>query len=83
MIVSFDGINKDARKCVTEDKISCIAECNPLHGPRVEAIIKAIEDGKTPSKHAYVGEDIYVHDKTVDTIRVDSIEYQTTVLSEE
>lgn len=82
MIVSFDGINSEARKCVTQDTISCIAECNPLHGPRVEAIIKLIEDGKTPPKHSYVSEDIYVHDLTVDAIRIKSIEYKTTELKE-
>lgn len=80
MVVSFDGINNSARECVKNDTISCIAECNPLHGPRVEAIIKSIEEGKIPPKHSYVKEDLYVHDLTVDTVRVESIEYPTTVL---
>ena len=39
MVLSFDGVNEEARKYVTENKISCIAECNLHHGPRVKGII--------------------------------------------
>ena len=39
-----------------EGKINYNVECNPLHGPRVEAIIKEMEAGKTPEKLAYVDE---------------------------
>ncbi|NMA65159.1 MAG: LacI family transcriptional regulator, partial [Clostridiaceae bacterium] len=31
-------------------------ECNPLHGPRVEGIIQALEAGKPVDKIAYVQE---------------------------
>lgn len=80
MVISFDGINEEARQCVRENKISCIAECNPLHGPRVQTIIEMLELGKTPMKHSNVSEGIYVHDLIVDKIRVDSIEYPVTIL---
>lgn len=80
MVVSFDGINEDARKYVTEDKISCIAECNPLHGPRVKGIIEKLEKGQEPPKLSYVVEDLYVHNSAVENIRVDNIEYPTTIL---
>ena len=80
MVVSFDGVNKKALDLVAENKISCIAECNPLHGPRVRNIIESLKDGKTPPKHSYVSEELYVHDNTVETIRVKSIEYPVTVL---
>ena len=44
MIISFDGVNENAINYVLEGKITCIAECNPLHGPRVQAIIEALEN---------------------------------------
>ena len=56
MVVSFDGVSDEARMYVTQDKISCIAECNPLHGPRVEAIIDKLENGMEPDKWSYVDE---------------------------
>ena len=80
MVLSFDGVNEEARKYVTENKISCIAECNPHHGPRVKGIIEKLKTGQDPPKLSYVGEEIYVHDNAVGKIRVDNIEYNTTVL---
>ena len=80
MVLSFDGVNAEARKYVTENKISCIAECNPHHGPRVKRIIEKLNAGQEPPKFSHVGEEIYVHDNVVDKIRIDNIEYNTTVL---
>lgn len=80
MVLSFDGVNEEARKYVTENKISCIAECNPHHGPRVKGIIEKLKSGQEPPKLSYVGEEIYVHDNAVDKIRIDNIEYSITVL---
>ena len=59
MVVSFDGINKDARQYLKEGKISCIAECNPLHGPRVQALIETLERGETPEQFNYVAETLF------------------------
>ncbi len=54
-VISFDttraGLNE-----VLAGKISLDVECNPLHGPRVEDIIKTLESGGTPEKTAYVEE---------------------------
>lgn len=80
MVLSFDGVNEEARKYVTENKISCIAECNPHHGPRVKGIIEKLKSGQEPPKLSHVGEEIYVHDNAVDKIRIDNIEYSITVL---
>lgn len=80
MVVSFDGVNETAKTYVSTDKISCIAECNPLHGPRVRAIIESLKEGNIPPKHSYVSEELYVHDMTVDNVRVNSIEYPVTVV---
>ena len=33
MVLAFDGINEEAVAYLKEGKITCIAACNPLHGP--------------------------------------------------
>ena len=83
MVVSFDAVNKEALQYVLEDKITCIAECNPLHGPRVEGIISQLERGNRPEKFSYVSEKIYCTDNTVSEIKVDGNTYPITVLTQE
>ena len=56
MVISFDGVNEEALSYVLEDKITLIAECNPLHGPRVQTIIDELEAGDVPEKYTYVDE---------------------------
>ncbi len=75
MVVSFDGVNKDSLEYCRQGKISCIAECNPLHGPRVEALVNALEKGDTPEKFNYVDEKLFSSLNTVSSITVDDIEY--------
>lgn len=83
MIISFDGVKEEAVSYVLEDKITCIAECNPLHGPRVQAIIEQLEAGKIPDKFSYVDENIFSANETVHKILVDGIEYNVTILTQE
>ena len=71
MVLSFDGINREA----LEGKIACIGECNPLHGPRVAALIQNLERGREPEKFNYVEESIFSTLDDVETIKVDGIEY--------
>ncbi len=59
MVISFDGVNDDALKYVKEDKITCITECNPHHGPRVQNIIETLEAGEVPEKFNYVDGEIF------------------------
>ncbi len=76
MVISFDGVNDEALSYVKQDKITCITECNPLHGPRVENIIEMMEMGVKPEKFYYVEgkifsayepiKQIFVNDKTYD-----------------
>ena len=54
-IISFDA-TQDGLDATIKGKISYNVECNPLHGPRVEAIIQQLENGETPDKLAYVEE---------------------------
>lgn len=54
-IISFDA-TRAGLDATLAGKINYNVECNPLHGPRVEAIIQGLEAGKTPEKLAYVEE---------------------------
>lgn len=76
MVVSFDGVNEDSIQFCKDGKISCIAECNPHHGPRVEALIEALEDGETPEKFNYVDERMFSSVKAVTSVTVDGTLYK-------
>jgi len=54
-IVSFDA-NRTALEMVMAGEINYDVECNPLHGPRVQAIIEQLQKGETPPKFTYVEE---------------------------
>lgn len=59
MVISFDGVSQLAIDDLRTGKISCIGECNALHGPRVRKIIENLENGVVPEKYEYVDEDIF------------------------
>lgn len=80
MVISFDGVNQEAMQHVKDGKIRCIAECNPLHGPRVRTIIEMLEEGGVPDKFYYVEEGMYTHDDTVKSVTVDGKVYPVTVV---
>ena len=69
--------------CVLKDEITCIGECNPLHGPRVEALIQILEEGRTPEKFSYVEEGLYAHDDTVTAVTVGDKTYQVRRVDDE
>ncbi len=78
MVISFDGVNDDALKYVKEDKITCITECNPHHGPRVQNIIQALENGKELEKFNYVEGEIFSVYGLVKKISVEGNTYTIT-----
>lgn len=80
MVVSFDGVDEEAQKFVLDGKISCIAECNPLHGPRVENIIRAIESGESPEKYTYVDESLYSSYPGISKLQIDGAYYEVTIV---
>lgn len=82
MVVSFDGVSEEAKQLVLDGKIACIAECNPLHGPRVRTIIEKLENGENLPKLQYVMEEIYAHDDTVKNVEILGTEYPVTVLDD-
>ena len=55
IIISFDASNH-ALHLILDGEINYDVECNPLHGPRVQAIIEQLERGETPLKFTYVEE---------------------------
>lgn len=83
MVLSFDGVKKEAMEYVLQDRITCIAECNPLHGPRVKAIIEALEAGVTPDKYSYVDEEIYSASEVVSSLKVDENTYDVIILTQD
>ncbi|MDY4694068.1 MAG: ABC transporter substrate-binding protein [Blautia sp.] len=67
MVISFDTTNAGLTDTLA-GKITCDVECNPLHGPRVEELIKALEAGEEVQKLNYVDEEIFAADDTVDKV---------------
>ena len=57
-IISFDASHR-ALELVMAGEISFDVECNPLHGPRVQAIIEKLEAGGKPPKLTYVEESTF------------------------
>ncbi len=72
-VISFDA-NRAALEMTLSGEISYNVECNPLHGPRVAAIIEQLESGGTPQKFTYVGETSF-DSRTITQALIDSREY--------
>ena len=68
MVMSFDSTNAGL-KDVLDKKITLNTECNPLHGPRVEEIIKKLEAGDKVDKLQYVDEAMFAVDDTVKSVK--------------
>lgn len=81
MVYSFDSTEAGLKE-VQSGRITLNTECNPLHGPRVETIIKQLENKETPEKQAYVDEEMFAHDDTVTSVTVDGTEYPVTVVTD-
>ena len=87
MVISFDTTNAGLTDTLA-GKIACDVECNPLHGPRAEELIKALEAGEEVQKLNYVDEEIFAADDTVDKVKaVNSLdeegEYAVTPITQE
>lgn len=66
-IISFDAV-KAAFEAMIAGDMDANVECNPLHGPRVESIIKALEAGQSVEKIAYVEEGTFYAEDAAATI---------------
>ena len=66
-IVSFDA-SSTALHMIISGEISYDVECNPLHGPRVRAIIEQLEQGETPPKFTYVEETAFERENLTEAL---------------
>ena len=82
IVMSFDTTNAGLTDTLS-GKIMCNTECNPLHGPRVEEIIKQLENGETPEKQAYVDEEIFANGGDVKEIEVDGEKVEVVEITQE
>ena len=82
LVMSFDT-TKAGITDTQSGKIILNTECNPLHGPRVEEIIKTLESGGTPEKKAYVEEGVFAHGDEVPSVTVDDQKYDVTEVTKE
>lgn len=57
-IISFDATRRGLCETLA-GRINFNVECNPLHGPRVEKIIRQLENGEKPDKLAFVDEETF------------------------
>ncbi len=67
IIVSFDAV-KAAFVSMIAGEMNVSVECNPLHGPRVAEVVKAITEGREVEKIQYVEEGIYPADRAAESI---------------
>ena len=66
-LISFDAVRTALTYC-KEGKIDLCAECNPLHGPRVCAIIEQLERGEAPEKLSYISEQLFTATQITDAL---------------
>ena len=82
MVTSLDTTKQGITDTLSGD-IIVNTECNPLHGPRVEQIIKQLQAGETPEKQAYVEEGIYAHGSDVASVSIDGTDYEVTEVTQD
>jgi simple sugar transport system substrate-binding protein len=58
IIISFDA-TRAGLTATLQGKINFNVECNPLHGPRVEELIRHLKNGERPEKYSYVDEAVF------------------------
>lgn len=80
MVLSFDGVGKTAYEYLKNGSITCIAECNPMHGPRVKVLIDMLRLGMKPEKLSYVNESIMTSYKDITSVMVDGSVYSVTIV---
>ena len=83
MVLSFDGVDEKALEMCANGQISCIGECNPLHGPRVMSIIETLEKGETPNKYSYVYECIFSSYGKIKEVTTENEKFAVTTMNEE
>ena len=70
IIFSFDAV-KAAFDAMIAGDLNAAFECNPLHGPRVDEIIKKLEKGETVEKIQYVDEAYFDTSMDLESIKAE------------
>ena len=60
-IITFDATKKALQYCL-DGKIDLCVECNPMHGPGVEELIRKYRNGEEIPKHVYVEESVFTRE---------------------
>lgn len=81
LVMSFDS-TKAGLTDTLSGKIICNTECNPLHGPRVEQIIKKLQNNETVSKQQFVDEEIFGFGSTIKNITVSGKDVKVTEVTQ-
>ncbi len=82
LIISYDAASRGLQ-LVLDGKIACDGDCNPLHGPRIEEIIKKLRAGEEVEKLWYVEEELYAADDIVKGVEAGGRYCPVTVVTEE
>lgn len=82
LVMSFDSTNAGLTD-VMNGKIICDTECNPLHGPRVQEIIKKLEAGGKPDKQQYVDEGIFAGAGNVTSVSASDKKFDVTAVTKD
>ena len=61
IIISFDAVRRALEDCMA-GKINLCVECNPLHGPRVDELIRQYFAGQSIPKQIFVEETVFTPD---------------------
>ncbi|MCR4688253.1 MAG: ABC transporter substrate-binding protein [Saccharofermentans sp.] len=72
-IITFDASRQALQYCL-DGLIDLCVECNPMHGPRVEELIRQYRAGEHIPKHVYVEEQVFTREDLTQEI-VDAREY--------
>ena len=81
LVLSFDATNMGMKDTLS-GKIACDAECNPLHGARVEEVIKKLEKKENVDQMLYVEEELFAYDDTVKSVKAGDQEFKVTPVTE-
>lgn len=66
-IVSIDGV-RDAFVAMSEGKLNCTVECNPLIGPQLFDLVEKVVDGKPVDKRVQVEEGVFTQEQAKEAL---------------
>ena len=67
IIISFDAVRRALEYCMA-GKIDLCVECNPLHGPRVDELIRQHQAGEKIPKQIFVEETVFTPDTVTEEL---------------